>query len=461
MASKKATAKKTPYVPLEERQEFLDMLATAPAAGETAALKRWVADSLALFNDAVRGKSPEQAALAELRYEVAVYRLHGDSFFGCAGVRRALKHEFAAEPGQVPGWSQGGEWLEEVAGMRIRVVAGHGPKNVTDLEFYAVDLDKPFLSKTGFRSHFTFADRWFGMELGAAVRQLLESALVEKDWQLKPIDEGDRSKVTLPAWLAAALAGVTRNGQLAMPLSGEVVAEPKGPMSNAERQRLFRKRQKTRLQAEKAGDFAALEVTDAVLQSVWEGLPSDFSRAATALGLLRLRNNQHAELVRAVQTLKGHLLDAGLDDQAYCAWRWNTTPLGDYRATSAPEYMERQSAGLSLSDQVAELTREVAHLREENKALGESRVYARKMEWEAKKKLDEITAELKELVGAVTSAGCAPGVEAALRAEIEGLRKSNAMEVADRARAFDAVEVLQVRLKKAGLVSDFRRQSGE
>lgn len=52
------------------------------------------------------------------------------------------------------------------------------------------------------------------------------------------------------------------------------------------------------------GDFAALEVTDAPLMTVWEKLPTDFARCATALGLLRLRNSQHAELGRAVEVLK-------------------------------------------------------------------------------------------------------------------------------------------------------------
>lgn len=48
-----------------------------------------------------------------------------------------------------------------------------------------------------------------------------------------------------------------------------------------------------------------------------------------------------------------------------------------------------------------------------------------------------------------------------MREQIAGLQDQNALEVADRGRAFEAVAVLQERLKKAGLVSDYRKQPGE
>lgn len=98
------------------------------------------------------------------------------------------------------------------------------------------------------------------------------------------------------------------------------------------------------------GDFATLEVTDACLLPVWENLPNDFARAATALGLLRLRNNQHAELAVAVEGLQARLSAAGLSERVSDnkeQWYWNESPPADYRATSAPEFMERLSRKLS------------------------------------------------------------------------------------------------------------------
>jgi hypothetical protein len=48
-----------------------------------------------------------------------------------------------------------------------------------------------------------------------------------------------------------------------------------------------------------------------------------------------------------------------------------------------------------------------------------------------------------------------------LRAEVESLKSQNSQEIADRAKAFDAVAVLTARLKAAGLSTDYRRQAGE
>jgi len=152
-------------------------------------------------------------------------------------------------------------------------------------------------------------------------------------------------------------------------------------------------------------DFAALEVTDAALLTVWEKLPSDFARAATALGLLRLRNNQHAELARAVEVLQDRLRAADLSDQLTSdkkPWFWNESPLADYRATSAPEYMERLSRKLSPADERAELAR-----------------------------------------------------------RIETLEQEQALLETERNKAFAASRTLTERLRRAGLPTDYRPQPGE
>jgi hypothetical protein len=364
----------------------------------------------------------------------------------------------------VPSWGQDGEFLLEVEGMRIRVVfSSNMLRNHHDCALHAVDWDRPFLSPTGFRATGLAAVACLGESVEQAARRLVLEIL-HGEGKPKAIVIKAHMQASMayrPQWLADALAGVRTDGQLAM--FGDAPKDPtkKAPLSNAERQRLFRQRRKERAEAAKAGDFAALEVTDAALLPVWEDLPSDFARAATALGLLRLRNNQHAELARAVQTLKGHLMDAGLDDQARgCAWHWNTTPLGDYRASSAPEYMERQSAGLSVADERDNLAREVEELK-----LGRERMQQRLAQGEGEIQrlqaaLQAIAAEVGGAPVAVTPA--APNdLVATLRSEITGLQKWNAQEVAERGKAFDAVAVLQARLQKAGLPHDYRRQPGE
>ena len=159
------------------------------------------------------------------------------------------------------------------------------------------------------------------------------------------------------------------------------------------------------MQGQDSGDFSELEVTDACLLAVWEGLPTDFARARTALGLLRLRNNQHAELARAVEVLQARMGAAGLCDRVTNdkkQWYWNASPPADYRATSAPESMERISRSLSPADDRAELRRRIVALEDQN-----------------------------------------------------------ATEVASRAKAFEAVAVLTARLRASGLPTDYRRQPGE
>ena len=164
---------------------------------------------------------------------------------------------------------------------------------------------------------------------------------------------------------------------------------------------------------------------DADLQPHWEGYRSDFARAATALGVLRLRNNQHAELARAVQVLKGRLAAAGLDDQVdqhqdRGEWYWNKTPLRDYRAETAPEHLERQSAGLSVVDQRDNLLREVEVLRAEAETLKVARERAIQDYWRGqdaltalRKENAELKSGLQEIAGELAGKPLASGKVAA------------------------------------------------
>lgn len=64
----------------------------------------------------------------------------------------------AAEPGAIPAWGQQGEFILEVAGMRVLIklsgLFGIGARFMPYLSFsaHAVDWDQPFLSETGYRS---------------------------------------------------------------------------------------------------------------------------------------------------------------------------------------------------------------------------------------------------------------------------------------------------------------------
>ncbi|WP_210669003.1 hypothetical protein [Pseudomonas protegens] len=151
-------------------------------------------------------------------------------------------------------------------------------------------------------------------------------------------------------------------------------------------------------QGQELDDFALLEVGDADLQPHWASYSSDFARAATALGVLRLRNNQHAELVSAVHKLKGRLVAAGLDDQTgryhgRGEWFWNQNPLRDYCAEGAPEYMERQSAGQSVADERDDLRRWYEAQKAENDQLRAALAESRRCSYEREQALKRELAE--------------------------------------------------------------------
>ena len=525
-------ARKKPmqYVPLEERPEFITAVAALPA--DPADLEQTAAGVRRLYHDAMLAGDAQALDDADLVYRACVVKLNGGTHFGSASIQKALEAKFAAAAGQVPEWGQAGEFLLDVEGMRLVVkMCPDSLSNHCGAELHAVDFDKPFVSRTGYRHQYMRPAQHLGRTVDQAVRaEVLE--LLAGEGKAVAIDQEHatpKDRKVYP-WLADALAGVRPDGQLAM--FGDAPKDPnaKAPLSNADRQRLFRQRQREqkategvqsirltstercvlslgllahedlfhrpkdwatskkpgfdsllvklwpegdngrylaepkrstyrpaatlrdelersrtenlrlkaalkatpaeggapgaapvartlsgkvmdvdelnrevawvvrelnkataevatledrlkfigppalRVDARKDGDFLTLEVTDAPLLGVWEDLRTDFARCATALGLLRLRNSQHAELARAVEVLQERLRTAGLCDRVTTdkkQWYWNTSPIGDYRATSAPEYMERLGAAPTTADELRAAQRYLANAQEEIERLQE------------------------------------------------------------------------------------------
>lgn len=442
--ARKTAANKSHFMPLEARPEFLAVLAALPAATEVEALEQLAADSMALFNDAIRGNAPEQAALAKLRYDAVAYRLHGDSFMGCAvddGSLVRLERQLAAVPGAVPSWGQGGEWLVEVNGMRIRAKVGHGPHGTIPLDLLAVDLDRPFLSPTGYRSHWIHYDQWFGRDLAGAVRAELERCLQEKDWQPVPIEDKDKPWVeAMPAWLAPALEGVTHNGQQALPLSGlpQTVAvaaaavEKKVPMDNAERQRRHRQRQKEKRELAKAEGRRTFELSDVDLSYLWLAMnthiafnePLDWELQGFRELAGRLYAHEHPSRIErlGLEAEGVNNLQARRDKDAKRGW---------------DAYKQERKRVDSLVDKVNNLQAENAHFKQE---------------------LAAIAAEL----GGAPMTPAAPAVDvAALQAELARVRAECELLEQERCKAFAAIKVFEDRLRAQGLSTDCRPQPVE
>lgn len=410
-------ARKAPikYVPLEERPSFLALVAelvNVPADQFPGAAMQCVDK----YHDAVLAGHVEVLDQMEMAYTALVYQLNGGTLQGCAAddsrSARVLARALAARPGQVPRWGSAGEFLLEVEGLRVRVVIRPDLLgNHHACALWAVDLDRPFVSESGYRSAGLTATNCLGLTVDQAARALVLD-LLKIEGKLKPIAADDLERLRrqkVPGWLSDALADVLPDGQLSM--FGDAPKDPnaKAPMSNADRQRALRKRRadqqlkpvmlseserhlmdKIRAMFEGApgvgksqefvgtlgqanGDFHFLDSgCDVDLRSVWKSLETDFSRMAVALGLLRLRNNQHAELGRAVALLQARLRAAGLSDQIsndQKPWYWNKCPPLDYRASSAAEYMERGSQARTVDDQLYHCRRSLEQAEAENERL--------------------------------------------------------------------------------------------
>lgn len=108
---------------------------------------------------AVRAGNDSAVALATERYDAVVWKLNGGTFFGCAAgpdaAAAVIGRHCAAVPGRVPLWGQHGEFLVEVEGIRAVVrMEGRRYAWTHHFEFHAIDPDTPFISETGYRSHF-------------------------------------------------------------------------------------------------------------------------------------------------------------------------------------------------------------------------------------------------------------------------------------------------------------------
>lgn len=146
--------------PCNDRNERARAIAeTMPE--DRAALLEIAAEAVRDMHGAILTGQGETAEAAANRYEAAVWVLNGGTFFASmdrskpdAGGLLAEDHCRAA-PGEIPMWGQTGEFVVTVAGIRALVTVRDGfDRFRVALGFNAVDVDGPFISPTGCRSHF-------------------------------------------------------------------------------------------------------------------------------------------------------------------------------------------------------------------------------------------------------------------------------------------------------------------
>jgi hypothetical protein len=263
------------YVPHEERPEFLALvadLADVPAE-EFAGRAKQIAGH---YHDAVLAGHVEVLDQMESAYSALVYKLNGETMMGCKAdddsAGHVLARDVAATPGQVPGWGQAGEFLLEVEGVRVWVVMTHhmlGNHRACDL--HAVDLDKPFISETGYRSAGLTVTSNIGDTVDQAARRMVLDVM-HSEGKLKAIEANAWSRTNpkkRPAWLVDALAGVRADGQLAMFGDAPIDPAAKVPLSNAQRQKAFRERKRAEKEAAKEEGLVSLTLGRDDLSYMW------------------------------------------------------------------------------------------------------------------------------------------------------------------------------------------------
>ena len=170
------------HQPKTERQEKAAVIA-ASLPEDRGELMDAAAEAIRQYDAAIVGCDDDAAHAARDRYEVVIWKLNGNSFFGTKADADSpgyqVERHCAATPGTVPLWGQKGEFLMTVEGIRAVVEFGDGYGSMyAHFAFHAVDLDLPFISETGYRSHFTPV--MGGMTVDEAAEAIMRAILAEK-----------------------------------------------------------------------------------------------------------------------------------------------------------------------------------------------------------------------------------------------------------------------------------------
>ncbi|WP_267204338.1 hypothetical protein [Escherichia coli] len=162
------------------------------------------------LNKACMTGDPQQRHDAVYRFEACIWKMNGKTFFGCNAGEHEAAHVISeycrADDGSIPMWGQHGDFIiESFSGMRARVKVEAGcMMGYLSTSFHAVDLNAPFVSETGYRSHFVqFSDVKPGETVDAHVSRVFQSLI---DARKKPAfisaDFRDRlASEPLPDWL--------------------------------------------------------------------------------------------------------------------------------------------------------------------------------------------------------------------------------------------------------------------
>lgn len=203
------------------------------------------------------------AEAASDRYEAVIWKMNGGTHVGSMADHDApgqvIERHCAAVPGDVPLWGQRGQFLVADDDMRalVEYEAGYGSPLNAHFQFRAVDLDRPFISETGYRSHFDTARGC--MTVDEVARGILAALRAEKK---RPVMVGasyrDRlADAHLPAWLAGLEPPARREPATVLVPPGFVLVDVVLPSHRAFIARRWAAEAAARIKATKAGGLNA------------------------------------------------------------------------------------------------------------------------------------------------------------------------------------------------------------
>jgi hypothetical protein len=190
--------------PMNRDQYAAELADELPTEGDE--LLAVAAAAVGELHAAVIAGDEAMAERAAQRYEACVWKLNGGTFFGSSGDETAagnvIERHCRAELGLVPMWGQRGAFLVVVDGVRALVEFDAGFRMLhCHFAFHAIDLDAPFVSETGYWSHFEAAQG--GRAVDQVATAALRAQLVERNGPVV-IDADSRDRLEdepLPAWL--------------------------------------------------------------------------------------------------------------------------------------------------------------------------------------------------------------------------------------------------------------------
>ncbi|MGZ8181799.1 MAG: klcB [Methylobacter sp.] len=183
-------------------REMAELAAFMP--DDSAGLMALAFISVTEFHEAVLSGDVDKAAAVSARYDATIWKLNGGTFFGSVADEQAagsmIERHCRAVPGKVPMWGQRGEFIIITGEVRALVEYSQVGRIGAHFAFHAVDLDSPFISETGYKSHFDNIRG--GCSVDEAATSIFADYIKEKRYNIKADNRNRLARQVLPDWMA-------------------------------------------------------------------------------------------------------------------------------------------------------------------------------------------------------------------------------------------------------------------